>query len=79
MTTKKNRSKRATLPRVGDQVRFTWGLSEWTGQVIEYRGALGINGEHIFAVRFPLTDNNEGEEKCAELPAERLNVIKQAA
>ena len=43
------------------------------------QGNPGLNGEPLFAVRFPLTDNNEGEEHYAELPAERLQVIKQAA
>lgn len=79
MKIKKAHTAKTSLPAIGDVVRFTWGLSEWTGEVTEYIGAIGINGEHIFAVRFPLTDNSEGEEKYAELPAERLQVIKQAA
>ena len=79
MSNKRAQSKQPALPKVGDLVQFTWSVSEWTGQVIDYIGPVGVNGEHIFAVRFPLTDNGEGEEKYAELAAGRLSVIKKAA
>jgi len=79
MATQKRRAQKAAGPKVGDVVRFTHGLSTWTGEVVEDRGCIGISGARLFGVRFPLDPAYEQEERYTELPADRLEIVRPAA
>lgn len=79
MASKKTRAKRSSLPSVGDRVRFTFGVSQWDGLIVEDRGPIGDGGRQLFRVRFPLHPKYEGEEQFTELPANELVIIKTAA
>lgn len=68
MVTKPSR-KRRTI-RVGSTVRLHWGVEDVTAEVIEDRGPLGDDGEHIYRVRFWFTDVSEPRE--IEIEASRL-------
>jgi hypothetical protein len=56
--------------RVGEQVRFRFGLRDVDAVVTEDRGPLGINGKRIYGVRFK--PDPESEEWYTEVPAEDL-------
>lgn len=70
------RKKNPTDIKVGDRVRFTYGLADATGVVIEYRGPLGIGGEHIYRIRFS-TDPEWTAE--TEMPACKFEVVRDEA
>ncbi len=45
---------RAHQYKVGDRVRFQWGVRKVVGTVVEDRGGLGVDGEQIVRVEAPI-------------------------
>jgi hypothetical protein len=72
---RKSKSTRVT-PKVGSTVRFRFGITPVTAKVIEDRGPLGRDGEHILRVRFQFKDADPTE---TEIAASRLTVVRGAA
>jgi hypothetical protein len=57
-------------------VRFRFGITPVTAEVIEDRGALGSGGEHILRARFQFED---ADPMDTEIEASRLTVVRGAA
>jgi hypothetical protein len=72
----KRKSRRNRI-EVGSKVRFRFGVEDVTAEVIEDRGPLGEDGEHIYRVRFWFTDVSEPRE--TEIEASELKVVRRAA
>jgi hypothetical protein len=62
---------------VGAIVRFRFGVTDVTADVIEDRGPLGTGGERIYRVRLHFTDVAEPLE--TEIEAGRLTLVEPAA
>ena len=45
--------------KVGDRVRFRFGMSRATGVIIEDRGCLGVGGRRLYAVRARIDPYND--------------------
>ena len=58
--------------RVGDRVRFQFGLREATGVVVEDRGPVGVGGRQIVVVEL----DPGGESVRFEMPVADLTVIR---
>jgi hypothetical protein len=72
----RKKSTRKTLG-VGATVRFVFGITPVTAEVIEDRGPLGKDGETIYRVRFDFAGADEPTE--TEIEASRLTVVRGAA
>lgn len=64
-------------PTVGSTVRFRFGVADVTAKVIEDRGPLGEDGEHIYRVRFQFAEADEPIE--TEVDACELTVVERTA
>ncbi len=64
MKAHKGEAHQRTL-RVGDRVRFQFGIETVEGVIVEDRGPLGVGGRRIWAIEFPF---NLGEPGVIELP-----------
>ena len=62
--------KPGKLP-VGATVRFRFGVRNVHGRVVEDRGPIGVGGRRLYAVEFPLTDQ---EMSVVELPESEIEV-----
>jgi hypothetical protein len=62
--------------RLGDRVRFLWGLTPVEGIVVEDRGNCGAEGERVYRVRVRLSDVSEPIE--TEEPADELTLVARA-
>ena len=61
------------LFRVGDHVRFRYGIADVVdGVVVEDRGCLGVRGRRLYGVRFQLTD---AEPFYIELPEAEMTKV----
>ncbi len=60
-----NGNARERKLRVGDRVRFQFGIETVEGVIVEDRGLLGVGGRRIWAIEFPF---NLGEPGVIELP-----------
>ncbi len=64
--------------RVGQKVRFAWGISTKEGTVIEDRGPLGGNGRQVVRIRYFADYAGDGnlEPVETETAAENVEVIE---
>ena len=53
--------------RVGDQVRFLFGVSKVEGTIVEDRGPIGVGGRRLYRIRFQFAADEEPMH--IELPA----------
>ena len=58
--------------RVGDLVRFRFGVSAVQGVVKEDRGPIGIGGRHLYLIQFNL---DQYSSPLIELPADQLELV----
>jgi hypothetical protein len=59
--------------RVGDRVRFRFGLSTVTGTIVEDRGCIGVGGRRLFGVKAVFDPPNT---IYLELPESELTAVK---
>ena len=52
--------------RLGDKVTFMFGVSPAIGQIVEYRGPIGVGGRRLWRIEFRLDDVSDG--MAVELP-----------
>lgn len=71
-----SQQKRHPRIRVGDQVRFTFGVRQTVGTIVEDRGPIGNGGQRLFAIRVPIT---ESDPMTIELQADEIEVVKRRA
>ncbi len=62
--------------RVGDRVRFLWGVTPVEGIVIEDRGFRGVAGKRWYRVRARLDDVSDPLEN--EYPFDELTLVARA-
>lgn len=62
--------------KVGDRVRFKYGVGPVIATVIEDRGPIGYKGRQLIRVRFSLEEPFVTE---TEMPAEELEVVRDEA
>jgi hypothetical protein len=60
--------------RVGDRVRFNWGVTPVEGQVVEDRGAIGYHGRRLYRIVVDMPDQYFHLD--IELPEEDLQAVK---
>jgi hypothetical protein len=73
MATANGRKNAEISYRVGDAVRFTWGVTPVEGKIVEYVGAIGRGGRRIFRV---IVDQPEAYFHLdIELPEENLERV----
>ena len=58
--------------KVGSQVRFTIGLAEYTGRVVEDRGKIGVGGRRLYGIAYR---EDEDEPSYIELPAVEMRPL----
>jgi hypothetical protein len=74
---KGTKKKRKPALKVGSTVRFRFGITDVTAKVVEDRGPLGRDGEHIYRVQFWFREPGGPSE--TEIEASRLRVVRAAA
>ncbi|HUY34020.1 MAG TPA: hypothetical protein VMV69_14830 [Pirellulales bacterium] len=58
--------------KVGNWVSFPWGTGKMFSQVIEERGSLGVNGRHLYRIRF---ERGDDEYESFEMPDDDLDPV----
>lgn len=46
--------------KVGDRVRFRFGLRDVEGVIVEDRGNLGVGGRRLYGIKWQMDEWNEG-------------------
>ena len=77
MPSKAKKKTAARRFRVGDRVRFEFGVERVTGTIVEDRGPIGVNGRRLYAIQFKM--DRRGEPMRVELPAEYFRLRSPAA
>lgn len=65
--------------RVGDKVRFEYGTIEAVADVVRDLGPIGMNGRQLVVVAIRADEDEGGEVREFDMPAEDLTVIEPAA
>lgn len=65
--------------RVGDKVRFEYGTIEIVADVVRDLGPIGMNGRQLVIVAVRPDEDEGGEVREFDMPAEELTVIETAA
>ena len=60
-----------SIYKVGDAVKFRFGVTDAYGHIIEDRGAIGVGGRRLWRVRYDWDDTL----REIELPEEELQAI----
>jgi hypothetical protein len=61
------------LLKVGDRVRFTFGVTPVEGVIVEDRGHIGYGGRRLLRIRFRLDEYNEYHAELPEVDLERVS------
>ena len=56
----------------GDRVRVDFGRRKLTGVIVEDRGAIGMQGRHLFQIEIPM---DPFEPMSLELPEDQMEAI----
>lgn len=71
-TTRRTPTTRPTRLKVGDRVRFSFGIRRLTGVIIEDRGLLAAGRRRLYGVRFRI---DLGREAVIELPEDEVQPV----
>jgi hypothetical protein len=61
--------------KVGDRVRFRFGLTDVEGVIVEDRGNLGGRGKRLYGIRFAFA---ESLDKYIEMSPDEYEVVSEA-
>jgi hypothetical protein len=59
--------------RVGDRIRFTYGVTPVEGVIVEDRGHIGVGGRRLWRIWFRLDEYNEYHAELPEALIERVS------
>jgi hypothetical protein len=63
--------------KIGDHVRFSYGMRKVTGTVKEDRGPIGIKGRNLYLIAFSAETGSPYTSQI-ELPAEDLERVEES-
>ena len=65
--------------KVGDRVSFQSGTRDLTARVVKDLGDIGVNGRQLVVVAVSANEDEGGEVREFDMPAEELVLIESAA
>ncbi|MBA4017783.1 MAG: hypothetical protein C0483_11465 [Pirellula sp.] len=74
MATKKKVTGNNAAIRIGDRVYVTFGSKKLSGKIVEFRGAIGRQGQKLYRVTLPM---GTAEDISVELPENEM-IIRRA-